>query len=303
MQIKQILEQKSAHKLSNLDLELLIALVLKQDRAFILAHLNYELSINQGKKIEVLIKKRLSGYPYAYLSGQKEFYGLNFKVNQNTLIPRPETELIIDYILDKFKDKILSVIDVGTGSGCIIISLAKNLKAKDLAESNKYLALDISVPALKTAKLNAKNNGLGDKIKFKKSDLLSGLLGKDKTDENLGAYLKSADLNRPLLITANLPYLTPAQIKNSPSLKYEPRRALEAGYDGLKYYKKILPQILELLNLGFKEITIIFEIDPGQNQTLSALIHKTFAKYKLSLQTKNDLAELNRFLILNLDNK
>ncbi|MCX6798285.1 MAG: peptide chain release factor N(5)-glutamine methyltransferase, partial [Candidatus Falkowbacteria bacterium] len=189
MKIKQILATAKKNKLSDRDLELLLALVLKQTRIFVLSNPDYELSLNQEKKFAVLLKKCLNHYPLAYLSGQQEFYGLNFKVNPNTLIPRPETELIVDYILDNFKElnnkQSLSLIDVGTGSGCIICALAKNLPGQNL-----YLGLDISGPALKIAKLNAKLNQVDHKTKFIKSDLLTSLLNPGQF-----ALLSSRQLN------------------------------------------------------------------------------------------------------------
>lgn len=292
MKIKQILATSQQNKLSQLDIELLLTLVLKKDRIFVLANPETELSINQAKKFNALLKKRLNHFPFAYLSGYQSFYGLDFVVGPHTLIPRPETELMVDYVLVNYQNQDISLIDVGTGSGCIICSLAKNLRGKNL-----YFGLDISNLALKVAKANAKLNQV-KQINFAVSDLLSVPLNNTQSLPLFSQNNKS----KPLIITANLPYLSPKQIAQAPSIKYEPRRALDGGFDGLKYYKQLLPQVLELLNLGFKNISLLLEIDPGQNQILSTLIHKTFSHNLKSLKTKNDLAGLNRLIVIELNN-
>lgn len=293
MQIKQILKLAAEKNLDQLDSELLVALVLKKDRLFVLSRPKYNIKPGQVAKIISLIKQRAKGVPFAYLSGQKEFYSLNFKVKPGVLIPRPETELIVEYILNHFKSEDISLIDLGCGSGNIIISVARNK-----ADQNKYLGLDISPQALTISKYNAKYHDLENKIHFVQSDLLKKIL----KSPTLIKYLNPEKQDR-LVISANLPYLTAKQIKANPDLKYEPRLALSAGPDGLKYYKKLLPQIKKLQKLGFPKITLILEIDPSQTKTLKQYIRKIFPDLKDKIINKNDLAGLSRFIIIDVENK
>ncbi len=288
------LDKKYFSKIDYLDLEMIISHVIKKTRSFILAHPEYELTAMQLKKTESFLKRRIKYEPLAYILGYKEFYGLEFKVNKNVLVPRPETELIIDEVLksltpsiplispsrleneaegtkekpplDKGGYKSTMIIDVGTGSGCIITTLAK------LAPFNKggagdfeFFAIDISPKALMIAKQNAKKHNVSNKLKFFKGNLLEPILKNKK--------LKIE--NCKLIITANLPYLTPKQIKESPTIKREPRLALVAGHDGLKYYKKLIGQIRQLKNLRpDTHITIFCEIDHTQTGNFKKLIKK-----------------------------
>jgi len=277
--------------LDPLDAELLIALGLKKDRIFVLSRPESKLSPKQVDHIRTLIKKRSAGFPFAYLNGEKEFYGLNFQVKPGVLIPRPETEMIVDYILERFRQEKISLIDLGCGSGSIIIALAKNRP-----EGDRYLGLDVSPQALKISRYNANRHHLRDKIRFIKSDLLSRVL----SSPALIRYLQTIK-NQKLIISANLPYLRPQQIKANPELKYEPRLALEAGRDGLKYYRQLLPQAKSLLNLGFSHISLILEIDPSQTEKLKDQIDRDLAGIKKKITIKNDLAGLSRFLMIDLE--
>ncbi|MDP2736815.1 MAG: peptide chain release factor N(5)-glutamine methyltransferase, partial [bacterium] len=222
----------------HLEAEILLSKILKKPREFILAHGENKLTAEQIKNFQSLVFRRLKGEPIAYLTGHKEFYGLNFKVNKNVLIPRPETELMVEEALklvarsssasarQRRDGQPVTLADIGTGSGCIIIALAKqNI-------NGKLLATDISAKALAVARQNAKNNHVDKKIKFLKGGLLEPIV-KNKLIIN----------RQPLIILANLPYLTPTQIKNSPTIKYEPKLALAAGSDGLKYYRRLFKQI------------------------------------------------------------
>ena len=198
-----------------LDTELILAHALKKPREFVYAHPEYKLSSAQLKKFKNLISRRSKGEPVAYLFNHKEFYGLDFYVDKRVLIPRPETEQIVDLTLQsfdtilryKFPSEIhsgsLRIVDVGTGSGCIAIAIKKYLPQCEV------LATDISKPALEVARKNAKNNKTN--IKFYHGSLLSALPKK---------YYKKIDL-----IVSNPPYL-PANVAKKKSLKYEPQVAL-----------------------------------------------------------------------------
>jgi len=188
---------------------------------------------------ERLIARRKNGEPIAYIVGFKEFFGLKFDVDGSVLIPRPETEELVEkaleYIKNNKKNK-LTILDLGTGSGAIALSIAsclKNLKAKyDFDDENiQIIASDVSEKALNTAKSNAKKMRLSKKIKFIQSDLLQDI----KEIQNVD------------LIVANLPYLDPInRNKYATDLSYEPHLALYAGENGLDYYKDLFAQIKKM---------------------------------------------------------
>lgn len=216
--------------------EILLSFVIGKDRSFLNAFPEFELKNLEVKKYEQFVKRRLRAEPIPYLLGFKEFFGLKFFVNKNVLIPRPETENLVEQILKKTKKRKLIVADVGTGSGCIAVSLAtQNLNLK-------IVASDISERALEIARKNAKLNKVSGRIKFIKSNLLENF------NENID------------IIAANLPYIPfssyqelPKEIKN-----FEPRIALNSGSDPMFYYKKLFKQAKNKLN---KNGFIFYEID------------------------------------------
>ncbi len=310
MIIGQILTNKiKNNKLSSLEHELLLAHVLKKPREYILAHPEYEMTKLQIKNYELRIKERISGVPLAYITGEKEFYGFNFKVNKNVLIPRPETELMVEEAIKLFKNvpspsqgegqgevggedvkQQYYIIDVGTGSGCIIISLVKLLLNHESRIINqKFIGIDISAKALSVAKKNAKLNKVDDKIKFIHGNLIEPFL-----------KIKSKIQNQKskIIITANLPYLTPTQIKNSPSIKNEPSLALSAGIDGLKYYRRLFKQIVALKKMLSAPCYVLCEIDPRQKNIIIKIIKKELPE--ATFEIKKDLKGHSRLAIINI---
>lgn len=271
--------QKAKIKIPHFEAEILLSTIIKKPREFIFTYGEYSLTKKQIQAFNKLITQKISGWPTAYLIGQKEFYGLNFLVNENVLIPRPETELIIDEVkkLVKFTVNKFIVVDVGTGSGCIIITLAKLLKQKI------FYGIDISNKALQIAQKNAKINNVKN-IKFLRGNLLQPFLNS-----------KLEIINSKLIIIANLPYLTADQIKNSPSIKKEPSLALLGGKDGLDYYKKLLQQI-KLLKLNNSEI--LLEIDPAQKIKIKSLVKKYLPAAEI--QIKKDLKGHSRLVKISL---
>ena len=272
-----------------LDAEILLSFILKQNKEFIYTHPEHSLTSSQIKKINQLIAHRVKGKPVAYLIGHKNFYGFDFIVNKNVLIPRPETELVVDSILTLIKNKSASkyiLIDVGTGSGCIPIALAKNLRQ---LPNIKYYGLDISDSALKVAKRNAQIHDLAKKIKFIKSDLLKNIFN-----------TKYLIPNAEIIVSANLPYLSTKQYLSNPDLKYEPKQALIAGSDGLKYYRQLIKQIKTLISYT-SSIVIFLEIDPAQTATIKKVIHSHLPKAHIAVQ--KDLSRRNRLIVINLNYK
>ena len=253
----------------------IIAHVLGKNKTWVFTHDDTELNPGQLKKIKTFIKKRRAGVPLAYLFGYKYFYGLKFKVTKDTLIPRPETELVIDKTLQLLirhpersegskysgkrffanaqNDEVVRILDVGTGSGCIAISLAKNLPK----HRYQIYASDVSAKALAIAKQNARTHK--SKIKFIKSDLLNNIN-------------QSFDL-----IIANLPYLD-RNWKHA-SIKQEPKKALFADRKGLALIGKLLNQIAKR---DHKPEYLILEFDPRQKNDLQKLILKYFPKSKIN---------------------
>ena len=283
--------QKSGLKEPFLEAKWLLAAVLKKPTAFILAHPELKLKSHQIATYKRLSEKRAQGWPFAYLVGQQEFYGLDFFVNKNVLIPRPETELMVAEIITEAQ-KISGpkdIIDVGTGSGCILITLAKILTEKNKnATSNfnagattTFFGLDVSAAALRVARRNAKKY-LNQNYQIMKSDLLQTWLKKYQP------HLK----NQTLLIAANLPYLTTTQVKAEPSIKKEPRQALVAGHDGLKYYRELFSQIKKISN----PLILFCEIDPRQSLAFQNLVETALPNF--SNQIKSDLAGLDRLVII-----
>jgi len=272
--IKDILT-KYHKKIDSLDLELLIANSIKKPREFVLAHPEYKIpNENLIRRLVEKISRRRRGEPLAYILGHKEFFGLDFKVNESVLVPRPETEILVELAIQKLQTKNLSavrhdykpktIIDVGTGSGNIIISLAKNLKDK-----NKFIAVDISTKALAVAKQNAKKHRVAKNIKFARSDLIDYFLRHP-------SLIKSN-----CIFVANLPYLDAGWknlLKSSETrgLKFEPRLALYSGQDGLDEYRKFAGQ-LRLLRKKVKNNIIIFcEIGHFQKKEMNKIF--SFAK-------------------------
>jgi release factor glutamine methyltransferase len=285
----QAILDKYRPKIDNLDLELLIAHELKKTREFVLAHPEFHISPLKIESLKLKISRRRHSEPLAYILGYKEFYGLDFKVTRDTLIPRPETELLIEKALEKIEAlqadrKSLTVIDVGTGSGNIIISLAKNLKNKKI----NYFGIDISKEALEVATCNAKKHNQ-KKIKFIQSNLLNSFL------ENKKNFLS----NHEYIILANLPYLSNKIYSASlPTVKnFEPKSALYSSIAGLGHYKKLFEQIKKL-SKRYKFSAILLEFSPEQKKELNILVKKILPLSKIQFQ--KDLAGKWRICILTL---
>lgn len=243
---------------AELDAELLLCFILNKSKEFLYTYPEFELNEKQIAQFRSLIKKRSSLYPIAYILGYKEFYGLKFFVNKNVLIPRPCTELLVDLTLRVDDPKGCRIAEIGTGSGCIAISLAeKGFK--------NIIATDISSKILQIAKKNARFHKVLSKIKFIKGDLLKPL--------------KNRQID---ILIANLPYLP--HNYNKSSIKYEPDITLYGkNKDGTLLYKKLLNQIKEY---NFKLKYLLIEINPEQVKILTSYIKKIFPKS--AIQTKKD---------------
>ena len=224
--------------IERLDAELIIANILGKDRSFLHAHPDYNLKKSELAQAKAMADRRAQGEPLAYILGYKEFYGREFKVTKDTLIPRPETEALITEILHLKPQRIA---DIGTDSGCIAITLAKELPDTEIT------GVDISDKALEIAQENAQKHHAN--VNFYQSDLLSNLSQAAKYD----------------LIVANLPYVDKDWDWLSGGLSYEPQRALYARDGGLELIKKLIDQAPDYLAPnGY----LVLEADESQHQKI-----------------------------------
>ncbi len=262
---------KQKMQANNLDNKLIKSHVTNKSREFLIMHPEYKMTPLQKIKYNRLIKKRAVGIPLAYLTGHKEFFELDFFVNKHTLVPRPDTELMVEEAIKKITKK-TTIIDIGTGSGCIPISILKNIKQKNI----QTFATDISRGALRIAKKNAKKHNVD--ITFLHGNLLEPIIPKIKTQ------------NTELVITANLPYLDESWYDESPSIKYEPKSALVAKEKGTALYRELLEQIDKTKSSAI----VMMEIDPRQVDDMKKLLHGR------SYEIKKDLSNNDRLIILSI---
>ena len=245
-QASQLLKNKNiiSHEL---DAQIILSDIMGVTRDFFISNGHINLSNNTIKKFNQAIKKRINREPVAYIIGKKEFWSQDFAVNQATLVPRPETELLIYKVIDFFKNKRINVLDIGTGSGCILLSILKELNL------SRGVGIDISIKAIKTAQINSKNLNLFHQSKFKVFDI---------SKFNVGKYD---------LIVSNPPYIPSKDIKNLSKdiIDYEPLVALDGGLEGLDLIKKVIYKSNGLLK---KNGLLAIEIGSNQYLKVSSLL-------------------------------
>jgi len=275
MTINQVLKNATL-KISPLEAEILLAFVFKKDKIFLYKNPDYPLNAKRYTLFRQLISRRQKGEPIAYITNFQEFYELDFYVDRNVLIPRPETEILVEIVINEIakrytlNPKRLIVADIGTGCGTIAVGIAKELLVhRRFSEGGRIYATDFSQKALKIAQKNAKKHKVEKQIKFLHGNLLEPLP-------------KKVDI-----IVANLPYVK----KNAQINKFEPKTALFAGKDGLDLIKKLLINAPKYLKPGGK---IFLEISPEQKSVLLKFIKQNLpnAKHKFI----KDLAKKDRVL-------
>ena len=211
-----------------IDSELLLSKTLKSPREKLLINLDNIVDKSKYLKFKEYLARRSQNEPLAYILEEKEFWSKKFKVNKHTLIPRPETELLVEKLLKIYHGKRISILDVGTGSGCIIVSLLLNLK------KSKGIGMDVSKEAILVAKKNGIRFNLQDRLKF--------------LNKPFGGFLN----RRFDLIVSNPPYIERKDLKNLSDdiKKYEPKIALDGGNDGLDLIKKVIYKSKYILKIN-----------------------------------------------------
>ncbi len=248
--IKKACKELKKNKISSalLDSELLLSKVIKKNREFVLLNLDKKLDQSEHESFKNLIIKRSKGKPLAYLTGVKSFWNYDFRVNEKVLIPRPDSELIVEQVLKiyKYKKKI-NFLEIGVGSGCLILSI---LKEKKLFSGT---GIDISNYSIKISNINAKKLKIENRIKLFKSDI---------DNFNLGKYD---------LIISNPPYIKKLDLKNLKKdvVNFEPRLALDGGLEGLSCFRKIIKKSSELIKNHGK---LILEIACDQKRDVAKIL-------------------------------
>jgi release factor glutamine methyltransferase len=244
-----------------LDSQVLLAHILGKPRAWVLAHPEAVLSPVQQQSLDQAVTRLEAGEPLPYVLGHWEFFGLDFQVTSDVLIPRPETETLVEQALDWLRShpSARAAIDVGTGSGCIAVSLATQIPDLHL------WATDLSSAALEIARQNAQKHGVTGRIDFVQADLLD---------------LLNVELSTYNLITANLPYIPTETLHELTVFQHEPTLALDGGPDGLSLVRRLLSQAPDhLASNGL----LLLEIEYRQGPAALALAEAAFPQAKVDV--------------------
>lgn len=254
-----------------LDAQTLASFVLKKPRSWVLAHPETRLDSHQLATLTRAIQQLQAGVPLPYVLGRQEFFGLAFEVNPAVLIPRPETELLVEHAITwlQANPSRRRAADIGTGSGCIAVTLAT--RVPDVV----ITATDVSLPALRTARMNALRHAVAARVHFIQAALLSGL-------------------HAPFdLVCANLPYIPSRKLSHLRVVRHEPRLALDGGIDGLTHIRALLEDAPRWLAPGG---LLLLEIESGQGMTAPALAHQYLPQSRTRVLL--DLAGLPRLLVI-----
>lgn len=281
MNIKEVLVnteeyfEKNGIDSPRLDAEVLLAELLDMERIKLYVNFDYPLNDDEIAKYREMIKKRAQHIPVAYIIGHKEFMSLDFFVNKDVLLPRPETEILVEYLIDHFQEKdmeSINIVEVGTGSGAIMVSLGHYL------ENARILGVEIDSDALAVTRKNIERFSLEDRLKVTKGDLLKPLIKRE---------IKNVDL-----LVSNPPYISEEEMGNlPPEVKQEPETALYGGREGLDIYKDLIPQSRQVLkNNGM----IALEIGYQQAKDVRKILEKNNFK---NIEVRQDYADKDRFII------
>lgn len=268
-----------------LDAEILLAFALSSSKSWLFAHFGDKLKTHQEEKFLELVTRREDREPVAYIVGKKAFYGRDFVVDRHVLIPRPETETMVELALKLIagKDSERTLIaDLGTGSGAIAVSLAAETKLP-------VIAVDIDDVALEIAKKNATTLIPETTVDFQAGNLAEPIIRIFKTIRGqTNVQTSSVYPFKTLLLTTNLPYLSEVRMDNlQAEVRHEPELALRAGADGLDAYWELFRQLRDQRKILPRELIVLIEIDPEQLKAAEKLILHNFPSAKLT--THQDL--------------
>ena len=253
-----------------LDAEVLLSYLLGQKRIFLYVHFDQPLTAEELARYREMVKRRAAGKPVAYICGEKEFMRLTFKVTPAVLVPQPDTETLVEAVIERLKGKEgARIADVCTGSGAIALALAHYLPETSVA------ATDISADAVSIAKENAESLGLSERVEFREGDLLAPLSG-----EPFDA------------IVSNPPYIPSVEIAGLPrEVRAEPIIALDGGADGLDFYRRLVGDSAALLNDGG---FLAVECGDTQAGAITEMAADAFRKTEII----RDLADKERVVVL-----
>ena len=250
--------------------ELVLTHVLNCNRMSLYLNKDINLDRDKSRLLSSILKRRISGEPVQYILGETEFMGLKFKMDKRALIPRPETEILVEQALEQLKRMGIAspkILDLGTGSGCIAVSIAKNLNRPDVWAS------DISTEALRLAQENACFNNV--EIKFIKSDIFDALKFKNHKFD---------------LVISNPPYVSSGEFHSlAKEIFFEPQLALKAGKDGLDFYRRIIPQAAHYLR---DNGLLMFEVGLGQAYFVKEMLEKKGFEHLSLIRDYNNIERI-----------
>jgi release factor glutamine methyltransferase len=263
-----------------LDAQVLLAHVLGRPRTWLLAHQESPAEPVEAASLEELLRRLQQGEPLPYVLGHQEFFGLDFDLTPDVLIPRPETELLVQNAIawmEGAADR-RTVADVGTGSGCIAVSIAVHVPTARL------MATDISLPALNVARANARKFGVADRIDFLECDILPAHTEGLSTEQHLD------------LICANLPYIPSAELRSLPVFGREPSLALDGGPDGLDPFRRFFALAPDWMAAGGR---MLLEIEAKSGPSVLSLAYDVL--HAAAIHLHKDLAGRDRLLEIQLN--
>lgn len=273
------MDLEEARREAALEAEVLLGHVLGLRRTELLSRANRIMGETELRQYESVVARRRLGEPVAYITGRREFYGIELLVDRRVLVPRPETELLVEKAITELRQLgrgDASIADVGTGSGAIAIALAKHVPTA------RIFAIDCSAEALALAAVNCRRQGVAGQVTLLQGDLLSPLA-------------------QPVqIVVANLPYISPQMYARLPTeiRLYEPQGALLALEDGLGAYRRLLAQVHPFL---LPRARLILEIDGTQGGAMEQLVRQHLPA--ASCEIRKDLAQLDRVVVVRLDNE